>query len=186
MKRRNLMMVAVAVAGLGGLGGAFAQGGGCGPDGRMGMKSGMMQGGPMQGGTMEPGARAEQHLARLKGQLKLSAEQEPLWLAFADKSRAEAEKAYKAMRERSSQDAPMTAPERMASMQEVMKNRLASMESVNDSFKRLYAALSPEQKAIADKQFAGMGGPGHKGQGGPGHGRHGRGGPGAGIEPRKG
>ena len=99
MKRRNLMMVAVAVAGIGGLGGAFAQGGGCGPDGRMGMKSGMMQGGPMQGGAMEPGARAEQHLSRLKEQLKLSSQQEPLWQAFAEKSRAEAEKGFKAMRD---------------------------------------------------------------------------------------
>lgn len=189
MKRRNLMMVGVVVAGLGGLGGAFAQGGGCGTSGKMAMKSGMMQDGPMQGGAMEPGARAEQHLARIKGQLKLGAEQEPLWLAFAEKSKAEAEKAFKAMRERASQDKPMTAPERMAQMQSSMKDRLASMESVNESFKRLYAALSPEQKAAADRQFGGMGSPGHKGHGGPGHGGPGRGGfggPGGAQEPRKG
>lgn len=183
MKRRNLMMVAVAVAGIGGLGGAFAQGGGCGPDGRMGMKSGMMQGGPMQGGAMEPGARAEQHLSRLKEQLKLSTQQEPLWQAFAEKSKAEAEKGYKAMRERASQDKTMTAPERMAQMQNSMKDRAASMESVNESFKRLYAALSPEQKAAADKQFGALGAPGHKGHGGPGRG--GPGGPGGGQDQRK-
>ncbi len=184
MKRRNLMMVAVAVAGIGGLGGAFAQGGGCGPDGRMGMKSGMMQGGPMQGGAMEPGARAEQHLSRLKEQLKLSSQQEPLWQAFAEKSRAEAEKGYKAMRDRASPDKSIPAPERMAQMQAAMKDRLASMETVNESFKRLYAALSPEQKAAADKQFSAMGAPGHKGHGGPGRG--GPGGPGGAQEPRKG
>jgi hypothetical protein len=57
------------------------------------------------------------------------------------------------MRERASQDKTMTAPERMAQMQAAMKDRAASMESVNESFKRLYAALSPEQKAAADKQF---------------------------------
>ena len=166
MKRRNLMMVAVAVAGIGGLGGAFAQGGGCGPDGRMGMKSGMMQGGPMQGGAMEPGARAEQHLSRLKEQLKLSSQQEPLWQAFAEKSRAEAEKGFKAMRDRASPDKSIPAPERMAQMQAAMKDRLASMETVNESFKRLYADLSPEQKAMADKHFSAMG----KGRNGPGRG----------------
>lgn len=184
MKRRNLMLVAVFAAGLGGLGGAFAQGAGCGPDGRMGMKSGMMQGGPMQDGMMDPAARADQRLAQLKQVLKPNAQQEPLWQAFAEKSKAEVEKGDKAMRERASQNKPMTAPERMAQMQNSLQDRVASMEAVNESFKRLYAALSPEQKAAADKQFSAMGAQGHKGHGGPGRG--GPGGPGGGQEPRKG
>ncbi len=188
MKHRNLMMVAAVAVGLGGLGAAFAQGAGCGPDGKMGMKSGMMQGGPMQGGPMQggmmdPAARADQHLAQLKDVLKPNAQQEPLWQAFAEKSKAEAEKGYKAMRERATQDKPMTAPERMAQMQNSMKDRVASMESVNESFKRLSASLSPEQKAAADKQFSAMGSPGHRGHGGPGRG--GPSGPG-GQDPRKG
>ncbi len=78
----------------------------------------------------------------------------------------------------------MTAPERMAQMQNSMKDRVASMEAVNESFKRLYASLSPEQKAVADKQFSAMGTPGHRGHGGPGRG--GPGGAGGGQEPRKG
>ena len=184
MKHRNLMMVAAVAVGLGGLGAAFAQGAGCGPDGKMGMKSGMMQGGPMQGGMMDPAARADQRLAQLKDVLKPNAQQEPLWQAFAEKSKAEAEKGYKAMRERATQDKPMTAPERMAQMQNTMKDRVASMESVNESFKRLYASLSPEQKAAADKQFSAMGARGHKGHGGPGRG--GPGNPGSGQDARKG
>jgi hypothetical protein len=183
MKHRNLMMVAVFVAGLGGLGGALAQGAGCGPEGRMGMKSGMMQDGMKQGGMMDPAARAEQRLTQLKDVIKPNAQQEPLWQAFAEKSKAEAEKGYKAMRERASQDKTMTAPERMAQMQNSMKDRAASMESVNESFKRLYAALSPEQKAVADKQFGALGAPGHKGHGGPARG--GPGGPGGGQDQRK-
>jgi Spy/CpxP family protein refolding chaperone len=55
------------------------------------------------------------------------------------------------------------------------------MESVNESFNRLYAALTPEQKAAADKHFSAAG----RHQHGPGRGRP-TGAPGAAAEPRKG
>lgn len=147
---------------------AHAQGPGCGPDG---MKGGSMQ----RGGMMEPGARAEQRLTRLKGELKLTGQQESLWQAFAEKSKAQAEKGMQAMRERMLSDKPVPAPERMARMQGMMKERLAGMEAVHESFNRLYAALTPEQKAAADKHFS------------AGQHRHGpgRAAPGA-AEPRKG
>lgn len=142
---------------------AHAQGPGCGPDGMPGMKGGMQR-----GGMMEPGARAEQRLTRLKGDLKLTAPQEPLWQAYADKVKAEAGKGMQAMRQNMQGDKPVPAPERMAQMQTMMKERLAAMESVHESFNRLYAALTPEQKATADKSF-GMAGryPQGRGRGGP-------------------
>lgn len=186
MKRRNLMIAAVVAAGVGALGGAVAQGNG--PDGGPGMRGGMMQGGMGQGGMgpggmggmgpggmmqgrgmMDPSARVEQRLTRLKGELKLTAQQEPLWQAFAEKSKAEASKGAETRRQHMSNDKPMTAPERLAQMQAGMKDRLAAMEGVTDSFNRLYAALSPEQKAAADKHFSGMGRqPQAGGRGGPG------------------
>ena len=142
---------------------AHAQGPGCGPDGMPGMKGGMQR-----GGMMEPGARAEQRLTRLKGDLKLTASQEPLWQAYADKVKAEAGKGMQAMRQNMQGDKPVPAPERMAQMQTMMKERLAAMESVHESFNRLYAVLTPEQKATADKSF-GMAGryPQGRGRGGP-------------------
>jgi hypothetical protein len=127
---------------------AHAQGTGCNPDGKPGMK-----GASMQRGMMEPGARAEQRLTRLKGELKLTGAQEPLWQAFAEKSKAQAGKGMQAMQSMQS-DKPVPAPERMAQMQTMMKDRLAGMESVHESFSRLYAALTPEQKAVADKSFS--------------------------------
>ena len=143
---------------------AHAQGPGCGPDGMPGMKGGAMQ----RGGMMEPGARAEQRLTRLKGDLKLSATQEPLWQAYADKVKAEAGKGMQAMRQNMQGDKPVPAPERMAQMQTMMKDRLAAMESVHESFNRLYAALTPEQKAVADKHFSMAGRqPQGRGRGGP-------------------
>jgi hypothetical protein len=143
---------------------AYAQGPGCGPDGMPGMKGGPMQ----RGGMMEPGARAEQRLGRLKEELKLNAQQEPLWQAFAEKSKAEAGKGMQAMRERMQGDKPVPAPERMAQMEGMMKERLAAMQSVHESFKGLYAALTPEQKAVADRHFSMAGRHQHgAGRGGP-------------------
>lgn len=140
---------------------AHAQGPGCDGDGRPGMMRSSMQ----RGGMMDPAARVEQRLGRLKGELKLTQQQEPLWQAFAEKSRAEAGKAAQAMRDRMADEKPLSAPERMALMQSRMKERVAGLESVNESFKRLYADLSPEQKAAADRHFGAMG------QGRPGPGR---------------
>jgi len=164
MEHRKLVAGVVAVAGLIGVGGVLAQPGGCGAEGRQAMKAGMMRdGGGQMAGMRDPGARVEQRLTKLKDELKLTTQQEPLWAAFAEKSRAEAEKGAKAMRERMGSDKAVTAPERMAQMQGMMRERLSSMEAVNQSFSRLYSALTPDQKAVADKQFA-MG-PGKHGRG---------------------
>lgn len=160
--------------------GAAAQpgpGGGMGPGAGMG-PGGMgdcMMGGPggMRGGKMmgDPAARAEQHLAQFKTQLKLTPQQEPLWQAFTEKVKAGA-----ALRASHMQGMPQagTAPERMDRMVQHMKEHTAAMEGTNEAFKRLYDALTPEQKAVADKYhpFADhMGqkrGPRRGGMGGPG------------------
>jgi len=176
MNRRNTIIAGFLAASAVAFGVAYAQGPGCGPDGKPGMQRSSMQ----KGGMMEPGARIEQRLTSFKGELKLTAEQEPLWQAFAEKSKAEAGKGMQAMRERMQNDKPVTAPERMAQMQAQMKERVAAMESVNESFNRLYTALTPEQKATADKHFSAAGRHRH----GPGRGAP-RGAPGA-AEPRKG
>ncbi len=118
-----------------------------------------------------PSAFAEQRLSQFKSQLKITPQQEPLWQAFADKVKSSAGQ-MKSMHEQMWQQ--KTAPERMNLMVEHMKTRTTAMESVNESFKRLYDALTPEQKATADK-FHPFGEPGQKR--GP-RGRMGPGGPG--------
>ena len=150
MKLNQIVIAGFLAASAVWFGVAYAQGPGCGPDGGPGMKGGSMQ----RGGMMEPGARAEQRLARLKSEIKPTGPQEALWQAYAEKSKAEAGKGMQAMRERMQSDRPVPAPERMAQMQTMMKDRLAAMESVHESFNRLYAALTPEQKAAADKHFS--------------------------------
>lgn len=168
MKHRNMIVAGLVAASTAYFGIAYAHGPGCDGDGQPGMKRSSMQ---------ERGGWVEQRLARLKSDLKLTAEQEPLWQAFAEKSKAEATKGMQAMGERANDEKPQSAPERMARMQGLMKQRLAAMESVNESFNRLYAALTPEQKAAADKHFSRSGrhhhwsrdgAPGRDGPGAPG------------------
>lgn len=130
--------------------------------GPKGMRAGM---------RMDPALRAERHLGFLKDQLKLTPDQEPLWQAFAEKAKGEAGKGMQAMRGQAA-DANLTAPERMAKMQSLMQERVNAMAGVHDSFNRLYGALTPEQKKLADQHAAQMG-PG--GKGGMGGGRGGMG-----------
>ena len=169
MNRRNTLIAGFLAASAVFFGVAYAQGPGCDPDGRPGIKRSAIQ-----RGMMDPGARIEQRLSRLKADLKITGQQEPLWQAFAEKSKNESGKGMQAMRERMQGDKPLSAPERLAQIQGLMKERVTAMESVNESFTRLYAALTPEQQAAADKHFS-------KG----GRHRHGRGAPGA-AESRKG
>jgi Spy/CpxP family protein refolding chaperone len=169
MKRNHKIIAGLLVAaGISGL--AFAQPGmgGYGCDG-MGPMAG--QGGPMgrqAGMKFDPGQRAERHLGFLKSELKITADQEPLWLAFADKMKVEAGKGFAAMRTQAA-DEKLTAPERMEKRQALMQERLEAMKGVHESFNRLYTALTPEQKAIADQHAVRMGNWGGKaGRMGPG------------------
>ncbi|MDP2823499.1 MAG: Spy/CpxP family protein refolding chaperone [Sulfuritalea sp.] len=177
MNRKNAIVAGFLAASAVFFGIAHAQGPGCDGDGGPGMRRSSMR----QGGMIDPSARVEQRLTLFKSELKLTSEQEPLWQAFAEKSKAEADKGMQAMRERMKDDKQLSAPERMAQMQGIMKERVAAMESVNESFNRLYAGLTPEQKAAADRHFSAAG----RLQPGPGRGGPRREGQGA-AEPRKG
>ena len=167
MKSSTKFFAAIAAAGIMGAGAlAIAQPG----------RGGYGCDGPMMGGaqrtSFDPAARADQHLTQLKTNLKLTAAQEPLWLSFADKVKAEAGKGKDAMRA-NAQDLSLAAPDRMAQRTAIMKERLAAMESVNASFKQLYDSLSVDQKRVADIHAARMGTGGHRGH----MGRGGRQGP---------
>lgn len=177
MKRNHSIIASLIVAATfsgvalaqGGMGAGMGPGTGAG----MGPCGGVGQGGPRAHKAsmkVDPAQRAEQHLVMLKGQLKLTAEQEPLWLAFSEKVKSEAGKGMQAMRNQAV-DTKLTAPERMAQRQTMMQSHLTAMNSVHESFNRLYDALTPEQKAVADQQAARMGsmgmGMGSKGGGMP-------------------
>jgi protein CpxP len=123
--------------------------------GRGDMGHGEREGHNRHEGFSNPAARVEGHLAALKVELKITPAQEKAWQTFADKSRKQAE-ARIALHAQHTSDKPAAG----------VPQGLASMEARTAAVTELYAALTPEQKAIADKQFS-------RGHGGFRHGGHG-------------
>ncbi|MFN3883656.1 MAG: Spy/CpxP family protein refolding chaperone [Rhodocyclaceae bacterium] len=121
-----------------------------GPMGKMGHHAAM---------RFDPAERVKARLDYQKYQLKITPDQEALWNAYAEKVQAEAGKSLAGMRALAA-DANLTAPERLARRESLMEERLAAMKAVHESFNRLYAVLTPEQKVIADRQAARMMGKG--------------------------
>jgi protein CpxP len=140
--------VALAVAAV-----AYAQ-----PSGGMGHGSGPGMGmghghGPMAGG--DPSVMVDSHLGDLKAQLKITPAQEAAWQTFTAAAKQQAA-GMQAMHAQMQQDSG-TAPERMAQRATAMQQRGAAMATMSNAFGSLYATLTPEQKAIADKNFGKMG-----------------------------
>lgn len=152
-------------------GGPAPQTGPMGPMGGPGMMGhGPMGQGPMGGMAMpafspkdmctEQVARRIGNRAYLKARLDLKPEQMTLWNTF-EKAADEASAKDKARCASLPAEikTPPTYMERMTMREEMMKARLAALEAVKPSLQALYAALTPEQKAIFDKPMRmGMGG----------------------------
>ncbi len=129
-----------------------------------GERHGMRGGHHGEGRFSNPAARVEGHLAALKVELKITPAQEKAWQTFADKTRkqAEARAAMHAQHMPKAGDKPaanLPAPERLAQRTARLKQAVAGMEAKTAAVSELYAALTPEQKVIADQQFSG----GHRG-----------------------
>jgi Spy/CpxP family protein refolding chaperone len=151
-----------------GPGAGYGSGAGYGPGagrGSMGYGPGAGRGG-MWG---NPAAAVEGHLAALKVELKITPDQEMAWQAFTTNARQQADTMI-ARRNQMFSQAPgttLSAPERLAQRTEFAKQRIAGMETMTAAVKDLYAVLTPEQKAIADRQLAhGPMGGGGRGMGG--------------------
>lgn len=129
------------------------RGGGYGPQGAAGPSAGR-----------DPVAFAESRLGEMRSELKITTAQDAAWQTFAAKAKKQAED-MQTMRKTMWGAPAASAPERIAQRTALMQQRLAGMEDMTAALKELYAVLTPEQKAIADREFATM--PGHH----MGHGR---------------
>lgn len=130
---------------------------------RGGFGPGMMGYGPGAAGApcagFGPGAaagpveRTEQRLEFLKSELKITSEQESAWNAYAEQAKAQAAtmEAFHAQRPTAAQ----SPAERMEQHAERMNLRAKQMTAMSSAVKDLYAALTPEQKAVADLHFGG-------------------------------
>ena len=136
----------------------------------MGWGGGHMGGaGPGYGmgpGMMDGWGNVDDGLAALKAELGITANQEPAWQAFAKNAAQQNENRQAWFAKMQQARSAGSAPELLAQQTELMKQRQAEMAANAAALKDLYAALTPEQKAIADQRFGGFG-PGY----GAGYGR---------------
>ena len=109
-----------------------------------------------------PSERVEARLAYVKTALKITDAQAPQWDAFANVVRKHAQQADQRMQERrarreQAKGAERTRPtaiERLERRQQFMTVALARSNEMLAVQKPLYAALSTEQKRVADELFA--------------------------------
>jgi protein CpxP len=121
---------------------------------------------PRQHEFRSPSERVEARLAYIKTALKITSAQEAQWNSFANVLRSQAREMDKRFQERRAQfaqrapgaqrpDRPnITAIERLERTQQRMTARAARLNDVLTAAKPLYAALSPEQKQVADQMLA--------------------------------
>lgn len=140
--------------------------GGYGPQGMgPGMMAGYGMGPGMHGYGMGFGAypeAVENRLAGLKSELGITAKQESAWQAFVDSANKQAENRQAWFAKLREAQVAGTAPELLAQRAEMARQRQVELESTTTALKNLYAVLTPEQKAVADRAFGGFS-PGHRG-----------------------
>jgi periplasmic protein CpxP/Spy len=108
-------------------------------------------------------AMAQQRLARLKSDLKLTPAQDSAWQAYATQMSQQLAARQAARQARTPPTG--TAPERMGQHIEMMKQRLADMSAGQAALQDLYSVLSTEQRAVVDQHAERMAGPGREGHG---------------------
>lgn len=129
-----------------------------------------------------PSERIEARLAYIRTALKITAQQQPQWDAYANALRSRAQAADQRFKARFEQGAkaqpraPMNAVERLEFRQKRLAEAAQRTGEMVTVTKPLYAALSAEQRAVADQVLAPRGGRGGFGHRGGGHrGGHGGG-----------
>ncbi|MFC5459570.1 Spy/CpxP family protein refolding chaperone [Massilia niabensis] len=111
--------------------------------------------------------RQAQRAAKLRAELKLTAQQEPAFAAFLAAGKPAQRPLARDGGERASL-AALPAPQRMQQRIERQKQRTARMEARLAALNSFYAVLTPEQRQVFDSKALRSGGK-HRGH----HGRHG-------------
>lgn len=104
---------------------------------------------PERGGAVQ----VERRIAGLQRRLKITPDEQPQWDAFAAVMRQNATHIEALQHDRAAKVATMTAPEDMRSYADVARVHADDLQRLATSFDALYAAMTPEQKATADRTF---------------------------------
>ncbi len=102
-------------------------------------------------------ATVERHIADLHRRLAITPAQEPQWAGFAEimrdnSRRLQASEADRAARTASSAP-PMNAVDDMRNYAALARTHADDLQRLVPAFETLYAAMTPEQKALADRTF---------------------------------
>lgn len=116
--------------------------------------------------------RQARRVAKLRADLKLTAQQEPAFAAFVAAGQRAPRPDAGNGGERA-RLAAMPAPQRLQQQIERQKQRTARMEARLAALNNLYAVLTPEQKQVLDSRAVRLGGKHHGHRGHRGHGGHG-------------
>lgn len=125
--------------------------------GRMGGPAGPMGAGMpgMRRGGMAHLDRIEGRLAFVRAELRITDAQAPQWNAFADVVRAQARRLREALASAmQGADQPATAPQITERRIALLAAQLEAMRAVSAALGPFHAALSDEQKRIADELMA--------------------------------
>ena len=118
----------------------------------------MMQGGMMPTGMGARGGDPFRHIeggiAFYKAELKITDAQAPQWNAFADALRANAARLRQAMMKASEAQEAVAVPEQMERRIVMLGELRDTTQAMLVAAKPLYAALSDEQKKVADELMA--------------------------------
>ena len=142
---RKIVLAIITTLGIGAMASSYATGMGKGPDGRC----------EMAGKKMANPTQIDSKLAEMKKILNISAEQEAAWTTFAKIMKQQKTEMMSVMQERHANSAKSTqsAPDRIDERTQLMKQRVAGMETVASAMKQLYVVLTPQQKEILDARF---------------------------------
>ena len=135
--------------------------------GNGGMQDGMMKGGMMHGmggkradasvcGSMT--SHVEGRLAYVKAELKITADQEALWNDYASAVRTTSQSLSGTCASLMQAAAADNLPARLDAHEGFVTARLDALRTVIKAVKPLYAALSDEQKHLADQLIRGSSG----------------------------
>ena len=104
---------------------------------------------PERGGAVQ----VERRIAGLQRRLKITPEEQPQWDAFAAVMRQNAAHIEALQHDRAEKVATMSAPEDMRSYADVARAHADDLQRLAATFDTLYSAMTPEQKATADRTF---------------------------------
>lgn len=105
--------------------------------------------------TPSPGAPAgvETHIKRLHSQLKITADEEPLWSDVAQAMRDNAQSLDQLQQERSANSGSMSAIDNLKSYEAIADAHADGMKKLVPAFEALYDKMPDAQKKMADAVF---------------------------------